>query len=299
MMSPAVPNIKTNTRHLDQIESVAQVTSSFNGRNLRVAHLRHPPLESLEVGPSIDHVIVFSLAQPAAIHRLYDGEVSGVNEIPRTTSILLAGRKTTWECPLETEVLHLYLDDAILRRYAEENSKRDPSSLEIHDTMGAADEFMTRLAPILLQHIATPTETTRLMVDGFEQLLAAHLIGQYSNANRPKGRAGALDTRSLSRVMDYMRSHLEEDLSLRDLAAQTPLSPFAFARAFKAATGTSPHQMLICERVARAAHLLRTTETPLAEVAYAVGFSSQSHMTTTFARQIGMTPGRYRSESRS
>ncbi|MEM6411623.1 MAG: AraC family transcriptional regulator [Pseudomonadota bacterium] len=297
-MTASAPH-EANQRHLAQIESVAQVTTSFNGRNLRVAHLQHPPLEGLEVGPSIDHVIVFSLVQPAAINRLYDGEVSGVNEIPRTTSILPAGRKTTWECPADTEVLHLYLDDAVLRRYAEENSKLDPAALDVHDTMGAADEFMGRLAPILLQHISKPTETTRLMVDGFEQLLAAHLIGQYSNANRPLTQQGALDPGSLSRVMEYMRSHLDADISLQDLAAQSTLSSFAFARAFKAATGTSPHQMLLAERVARAAQLLRTTKTPLAEIAYAVGFSSQSHMTTTFARQMGLTPGRYRNESRS
>ncbi|MEM1236439.1 MAG: hypothetical protein AAGI10_05660, partial [Pseudomonadota bacterium] len=209
------------------------VATSFHGRNLRVAQVRHTALESYDVGPTDDHVVVFSLAQPEIISRLYDGKISGVNEFPRTTSILPAGRKSTWECKAETEVLHLYLDDEVLRRHAEENSKLDASGLEMQDTMGTVDEFFSRLAPILQQQIASPSETTRLMVDGFEQLLAAHLLSQYSNTNRVPARNIGLDAASLNRVMDYIRSHLEADLPLRELAAQTSLSPFQFARAFK------------------------------------------------------------------
>ncbi|MEL6215948.1 MAG: AraC family transcriptional regulator, partial [Pseudomonadota bacterium] len=118
-----------------------------------------------------------------------------------------------------------------------------------------------------------------------------------STASLPET-VGALDAHTLARVVDYMRSNLECDLSLEDLAAHTSMSLYSFARAFKNATGTSPHQMLLAERIARGAELLRNTDMPLAEIAYAVGFSSQSHMTTTFAKHIGVTPGRYRREDR-
>ena len=71
-----------------------------------------------------------------------------------------------------------------------------------------------------------------------------------------------------------------------------------FSRAFKAATGTTPHQVLIERRVARARERLEHGTDPIVDVALECGFSSQAHMTSTFTRQLGVSPGRYRKERR-
>ena len=47
-------------------------------------------------------------------------------------------------------------------------------------------------------------------------------------------------------------------------------------------------------RLERAKALMRRTNEPLAEIAYRVGFSDQSHLTSIFRRETGLTPGRYR-----
>jgi AraC family transcriptional regulator len=47
-------------------------------------------------------------------------------------------------------------------------------------------------------------------------------------------------------------------------------------------------------RVQHAHKLLRDKARPIEEIAYAAGFSSQSHLTTNFRRVIGVTPGRFR-----
>ncbi|MEM7641848.1 MAG: helix-turn-helix transcriptional regulator, partial [Pseudomonadota bacterium] len=62
------------------------------------------------------------------------------------------------------------------------------------------------------------------------------------------------------------------------------------------ATGLSPHQFLLRRRIARAKDMLRTSVMPLAEIAVATGFSSQSHMTDVFRQKVGTTPGKYRAE---
>ncbi|MEM8822263.1 MAG: helix-turn-helix transcriptional regulator, partial [Pseudomonadota bacterium] len=56
----------------------------------------------------------------------------------------------------------------------------------------------------------------------------------------------------------------------------------------------TPHQWLRRERLLRAQAMLSETDTPVAEVAYATGFSSQSHLTTIMRREHGVTPGAYR-----
>jgi len=59
--------------------------------------------------------------------------------------------------------------------------------------------------------------------------------------------------------------------------------------------GTTPHQHLLALRVTAAERMLLNPEMDLAEIAYAAGFSSQSHMTTAFGKLRGQTPGAYRS----
>jgi AraC family transcriptional regulator len=103
-----------------------------------------------------------------------------------------------------------------------------------------------------------------------------------------------LPSRRLRRVLDYMEAHLGEDLSILTLAAEAEVSPGHFARAFKRATGRSVHQHLLRRRVEWAAALLRDTVQPIVDMALAVGFCSQAHLTTAFQRVYGTTPAAYR-----
>jgi AraC family transcriptional regulator len=93
--------------------------------------------------------------------------------------------------------------------------------------------------------------------------------------------------------------NLEGSPTLEQMAAVVHLSPYHFARQFKAATGLPPHQYVIARRVERAQHLLRGDgELGLAEVAFRAGFSDQSHFSSHFKRIIGVTPGQFRISAR-
>lgn len=96
------------------------------------------------------------------------------------------------------------------------------------------------------------------------------------------------------RIAAFIEDHLEEDLSLFRLAAVAGLSPFHFARAFRHDLGDPPHRYVLRRRIARATRMIRETNAPLAEVAAACGFSSQSRLNDVFAREVGATPGALR-----
>lgn len=64
----------------------------------------------------------------------------------------------------------------------------------------------------------------------------------------------------------------------------------AQGRLFKRATGISPHQYVIKQRVERAKLLLTTTDLAIAKIALQVEFSSQSHLAQHFKRLTGITP---------
>jgi AraC family transcriptional regulator len=99
----------------------------------------------------------------------------------------------------------------------------------------------------------------------------------------------------LRRVNEYMEAHLQDNLSLDQLARETHYSRGHFLRMFRAATGMTPHQYLTKCRIERAKRMLRDEDdASLIDIAACCGFSSQSHMTRLFREQTGMTPGAFK-----
>lgn len=94
------------------------------------------------------------------------------------------------------------------------------------------------------------------------------------------------------KVRAYLDAHFAEKLSLETLGQRVGISAFALLRAFRAATGLSPHEYQTLLRITRARHLLRGGEA-IASVAAEVGFYDQSHFHSSFRRIVGLTPGGY------
>lgn len=96
-------------------------------------------------------------------------------------------------------------------------------------------------------------------------------------------------------VLDFMRAHLHESLTLEQLAAVAGLSPFHFLRSFKAQQHATPQQALMALRLFEAKRRLAAGEAP-AQVGAGVGLSDQAHLTRSFARRYGLTPARYQQQ---
>jgi AraC-like DNA-binding protein len=106
--------------------------------------------------------------------------------------------------------------------------------------------------------------------------------------------SNGLSRERLTRVCDYIEVHLDDRLTLADLAGVACLSPYHFSRSFKQAVGVGPQRYVMRRRVERAKALMRRTDQPLALIAQEVGFADQSHLTAVFRREIGVTPGHFR-----
>lgn len=98
----------------------------------------------------------------------------------------------------------------------------------------------------------------------------------------------------LRTVLDHIDQHYGERLAVRRLADLVRLSPFHFARQFRAAVGCSPHEYLTRVRMDKARALLAGTRLPLAQVAARVGYQTQAHFTGVFHRYVGTTPRAFR-----
>jgi transcriptional regulator of acetoin/glycerol metabolism/AraC-like DNA-binding protein len=120
------------------------------------------------------------------------------------------------------------------------------------------------------------------------------LIGTLGKLTPAPQARGGLSPGALSRVRDYVETHLSDSIDLAILAAVAGLSIHHFAREFKHSTGVAPHHYLIQKRVERAKDMLAHTELSLSEIAYAVGFADQSHLARHFRLILSLTPGQFR-----
>jgi len=109
-----------------------------------------------------------------------------------------------------------------------------------------------------------------------------------------------LDKRDVEAVAAHIRGRLSEPIPVDDLADVVGLSGSCFARLFKQATGRTPHCFVLEERVEAAKRMLRDDPAAsIALVAARTGFADQAHLTRTFRRVAGQTPGEFASAARS
>ena len=119
-----------------------------------------------------------------------------------------------------------------------------------------------------------------------------HVLAQPASSEPLRGSRSALLLAHLA--VQYIRRHVEERLSVGDLAAVAGVGVTHFSNTFKRVTGLTPHRYVLRARIGRACELLRMTSLSIGEIAGAVGFAGQSHFCKAFSLEMGVTPSRYR-----
>lgn len=98
----------------------------------------------------------------------------------------------------------------------------------------------------------------------------------------------------ISRAVDYINSHLCEELSVTRIAENVFLNPNYLSGLFLKETGESLHGFILRRRIEEAAYFVKNTFESFAEIASLYRFCSQSHFTKCFKSVMGTTPGKYR-----
>jgi len=106
------------------------------------------------------------------------------------------------------------------------------------------------------------------------------------------------EKKAIQQARRYIEEHFAVGVSLHELAQYVGLSPYYFLRVFRAEVGMPPYTYLESVRIGYAQKFIKAGRT-LVEAAVEAGFSSQSHMTNSFKKIIGVTPGQYAGQIRS
>jgi AraC-like DNA-binding protein len=137
---------------------------------------------------------------------------------------------------------------------------------------------------------------SRLQADELALSMAGTVLDLLTGTSpdRVDGRLKRNHLGTVESAKSYIRSHFSEDISLAGIAAHCHVSPFHFARVFRAFTSTSPHRYLSEIRLEHARMLLRDTSRTVSAVAFSSGFRSVEHFTFAFRKAFGCSPGKFR-----
>jgi AraC family transcriptional regulator len=194
------------------------------------------------------------------------------------------------------DVLHLHVPTDLITECARDLPGDDSTGYSPGEAL-IFDPTMERLARAMLEADQVGDTFGQIYADCISISIVMRLLGAARRINgqeRPKP-AGLVKWR-LKRAIDYVEEHLDEPVSLADIATASGLTSMHFAAQFRVATGSRPHEYVMRRRIERAQQLLIAQSVSLVDVALSVGFQNQSHFSTVFKRFVGLPPGAWRAQ---
>jgi AraC family transcriptional regulator len=237
------------------------------------------------------HYVVLHLGGAKRVTRHGDGQTRTVGLAGSAVTTVPAGSRFRWTTEGPIAFAHLYIPERRWAEAVEGIAGRDARVAPLIDRIGlmeasARGPFQALLAASVAGDAEAASEPA-------EQLLAGLLRAATVAGLRLEGPI-RLPRARLRRVLDLIEAELQGDLSLTRLAAESGLSRFHFARAFRAETGASPHQHVRARRLVQARRLLAASDAPVEEVARRCGWSSHSRFAATFRAETGVSPSQWR-----
>ena len=196
------------------------------------------------------------------------------------------------------EVLQLTISSALLVQLAISMNLIPPkSTIAFPPDPLSNDESLNRLLLSLQKELLADQPGREIVMRALVEQLLVQILRQHSIARRSDeleiSRVGLIDRR-IRKSIELMHGQLDQNLSLKDLAAASYLSTFHFARLFKKITGVTPHNYLAAVRTQKAQLLLADHSLSINSIATQVGYLSSSHFTKAFRTATGTTPREFR-----
>lgn len=237
--------------------------------------------------------VLYCFVKDAHSDVMLEGESRHIHYRPGESRFTPAGHSVSFRWSGEVQVLMLGIEPWFFQGICAE--------------LGAAPSFAPELnfhklpaqhpTSVLLRQLGEELNANPgmgLMAESLGRAIVVQLLREFGHVRAPKIRSTAPPVTVL-RAVELMRQRLADSLSLDEMAQASGVSPFHFARQFKAATGHPPHEYLMRLRVDRAQELISKNgrNWTLAAIAQDSGFADQSHMSRHFRRVLGVTPGEF------
>lgn len=243
----------------------------------------------LEAPATSRHWLSMHLGAPVWATCSLDGRVQRALRREGDIDFTPAGVAGIWEDESAATFLLMDLSPALVHEAATAIGL-DKRAATLAPQTALRDAEIERIGLALKAELEAGEPNGRPYVEGLGLALAARLVTRCA-AQRPDARPRPmLSPGRMRRITDYVEAHLDQDLSLHQLAAIAGLSVSHLKTLFRRTAGLPLHQYIIHRRVARARTLLTTGDLPISLVALEAGFAHQSHMARHMRRLLGVSP---------
>ncbi|MEX3964533.1 helix-turn-helix domain-containing protein [Paraburkholderia sp. EG286B] len=233
------------------------------------------------------HRIGIHVGTPVRARCACDGRRQARLQAHGDADVVPAGVEGEWTDDADCTILRVWFDDRFVRSIAEQ-MENPQGKREIRPSLQLRDLRINSLAGALLAEIDAGTACDPLFAESISTAMVVRLLGG-TGASEGRG-AAVLAAPKSARVTDYIESHLDQRLTLGELAALADLSVPHFKALFRETLGMPVHQYVVRRRVERARALLIEGKLSLSQVALEAGFAHQSHMAHWMTRLLGVTP---------
>lgn len=173
--------------------------------------------------------------------------------------------------------------------------------LEFLSDYNIHDEYIAYMMKLMLLEVKQYGSNGSQFIQQLIKLFSNYYINNYSNINSLL-KSGNLYTviskDNMTAIDEYISNHIEENISIDDLAKVLNMNKYHFLNEFKKANGITPYQYLLSRRVEMAKELLQKTDKSLVEIAHDLGFNDSSHLARTFKKYTHQTLRQYKLYSR-
>ncbi|MCB9453073.1 MAG: helix-turn-helix transcriptional regulator [Anaerolineaceae bacterium] len=271
-------------------------SESLGWNNVNLFIERHEVIpENTNIPNWEDDVFGLLLEGSARVHmRLVDGTSIDENIGPQALQLLPRHS----EIEVRSDAALTYSILRVKRQFVAEAAAAiqygDPTKAELLPTFFFNDSLLYYLGAELTNETRSGNPFGTLYADAITNALTLYLLRRFSTGRVVRDLSSSRLTPEQLRLIDeYIHAHLEQKISLADLAACLHLSVPHFERMFRNTTQRPPYQYILEIRLERAKLLLANSRLSIVEVARQCGYANQSHFTAHFTRHFGISPARF------
>jgi AraC family transcriptional regulator len=214
---------------------------------------------------------------------------------PGTIILLPQGTEDEVHWAGPTDHLVVAMHPCLITQALEESAHEN--EVELTEHWNLVDGHISALLNELAADLDDRSPAGAIYGDMLATALSVYLRKRYAVRRRtPVACKGGLPGYRLKRVLDYIASSLDTDLSLSQLAAIASMSPHYFSELFKQSTGRSPHNYILLQRIERAKQGLRDPARSILDTALDAGFQNSSHFSRMFRKVAGTSPSKFRAD---
>lgn len=262
---------------------------------MTVQYFRAEPDSMPEDVFSEHHVLLNLRKDPHRVQNIRDGVLRDFTLFQNDVIVTPAGMRSGWRWFATSDVIIVTLDPAKVERFAQTELGLLLDPQQLRDTPQFVDEDLCRAGVMLRDALDSNDIASGVMFEAMSRVLLVKLLQRYGQ-RRPEDIAlsARFSTSHFHRVLAFIRTRLDQTITVDQLAREVGMSASHFSRVFKETMGSTPMQYVLAYRIEQAAKLMSDPARPLGHVALECGFADQAHFSRSFKQVTGQTPRKYR-----